>query len=357
MPNEVRDDDAGGRAHEQLPLPDGSSLFAAHGLRSRAVAASALFFAVPRAEGALATAQDAITQLRGAGLEVTALESDGALAQLCQGAAPTRLIIACDATDQRALRAAWIAGLPMRCVVGPGAAGPWATHVVSDAQQLVRAIEAASPDLSPQAGLPLLLKRALDLSVAVPSLLVALPVMLGTAAAVRVWLGSPVLFSQTRPGKHGRPFRIFKFRTMTNERGSDGELLPDAARLTRLGRILRASSLDELPQLLNVVLGQMSLVGPRPLLVSYLERYSVEQRRRHNVLPGITGLAQVNGRNATTWEERLGWDVRYADNWSLRHDLAILLQTLATVLHRSGVSQPGHATMPEFTGASPFASQ
>ena len=201
-----------------------------------------------------------------------------------------------------------------------------------------------------QCGVPLALKRALDITLAGPAVFALSPVALATALAIRVKLGRPVLFRQARPGKHGRPFAVCKFRTMSDARASDGSLLPDAQRLGRFGRFLRATSLDELPQLLNVLRGEMSLVGPRPLMPQYLERYSSEQARRHNVLPGISGLAQVNGRNATTWSERLQLDVDYVDNWSLALDLSILLRTLRTVLGRKGISQPGHATMPEFTG-------
>lgn len=203
---------------------------------------------------------------------------------------------------------------------------------------------------SRQCGVPLAIKRALDITVASAGLLALSPVALATALAIRLKLGRPVLFRQARPGKHGRSFAVCKFRTMSDARAADGSLLPDAQRLGRFGRFLRASSLDELPQLLNVLRGEMSLVGPRPLLPQYLERYSQEQARRHDVLPGITGLAQVNGRNATTWGERLSLDVDYVDRWSLALDLSILLRTLGTVLGRKGVSQPGHATMPEFRG-------
>jgi sugar transferase EpsL len=204
--------------------------------------------------------------------------------------------------------------------------------------------------VSRQCGVPLALKRALDITLAGSALLALAPVAVATAVAIRLKLGQPVLFRQARPGKHARSFAVFKFRTMSDARAADGSLLPDAQRLGHFGRFLRAASLDELPQLFNVLRGEMSLVGPRPLLPQYLERYSNEQARRHNVLPGITGLAQVNGRNATTWSERLSLDVDYVDSWSLALDLSILLRTLGTVLLREGVSQPGHATMPEFMG-------
>jgi len=191
-------------------------------------------------------------------------------------------------------------------------------------------------------------KRALDLIVAGGlTAIVALP-MVAIACAVRVRMGSPVLFVQDRPGLHGRIFRLYKFRTMTDQLDDEGQLLPDAARLTVLGRFLRSTSLDELPQLLNVLKGDMSLVGPRPLLPQYLDRYSPEQARRHAVRPGITGLAQVSGRNALSWEERLALDAWYADHWSLWLDLRILTRTVAKVLRRDGISQPGSATAEEF---------
>ena len=193
-------------------------------------------------------------------------------------------------------------------------------------------------------------KRLLDLLVATIGLLVISPVLLVIAILVRLQHGSPVLFGQKRPGLHGQPFRIFKFRTMTEARAADGALLPDEQRLTPLGRFLRAASLDELPELFNVLRGEMSLVGPRPLLMQYLERYSLEQARRHNVLPGITGWAQVNGRNALTWEDKFKLDVWYVDHWSFWLDLKILFLTVSKVFKREGISQPGHATMEEFMG-------
>jgi lipopolysaccharide/colanic/teichoic acid biosynthesis glycosyltransferase len=170
------------------------------------------------------------------------------------------------------------------------------------------------------------------------------------AVLVRIYHGRPALFGQERPGLRGQPFRIFKFRTMTNSRSADGRLLPDEQRLTPLGRFLRASSLDEFPELFNVLRGEMSLVGPRPLLMQYLERYSPEQARRHDMLPGITGWAQVNGRNALTWEDKFRFDVWYVDNWSVWLDLKILFLTVWKVFKREGISQPGHATMEEFMG-------
>ncbi|WP_126206757.1 sugar transferase [Thermus scotoductus] len=194
------------------------------------------------------------------------------------------------------------------------------------------------------------LKRALDVIGASFALLVFGPVML--YIALRIWreMGSPVLFRQVRPGLHGRPFVMYKFRTMTEERDAQGKLLPDEKRLTRLGRFLREHSLDELPEFFNVLKGDMSLVGPRPLLMEYLDRYTPEQARRHEVKPGITGWAQVNGRNALTWEEKFRLDVWYVDNWNLLLDLKILFLTLVKVLRREGISAEGHATMPEFKG-------
>lgn len=194
-------------------------------------------------------------------------------------------------------------------------------------------------------------KRMLDVSGAAGGLLVLLPVLGAIAWAVVLRHGRPVFFSQTRPGLHGKPFRMIKFRTMTNARGPDGELLPDAERLTRLGRFLRSTSLDELPELWNVLRGDMSLVGPRPLLVEYLPLYTPEQARRHEVRPGITGWAQVNGRNALSWEEKFALDVWYVDNQSLWLDLKILWLTVWRVLKRDGISADGEATMPRFRGS------
>lgn len=188
------------------------------------------------------------------------------------------------------------------------------------------------------------LKRALDVAVAGTALVVASPLLAGVAVLVWADVGSPVLFRQTRPGLHGVPFEMVKFRTMRDGAGSDSE------RLTAIGRALRASSLDELPELWNVVRGEMSLVGPRPLLVRYLARYSPEQARRHDVPPGLTGWAQVNGRNARSWPEKLAFDTYYVDHWSLRLDAMILWKTIATVLRRDGIANPGSETMPEFQG-------
>ena len=183
------------------------------------------------------------------------------------------------------------------------------------------------------------------------ALTAASPVLGGLAVVVWRRHGRPVLFSQERPGLGGRPFRLYKFRTMRHAVDADGRLLPDADRLTPLGRFLRATSLDELPELVNVLRGDMSLVGPRPLLLEYLDRYSAEQKRRHDVRPGLTGLAQVRGRNAQTWEERLALDVWYVDHWSLRLDLRIIGRTVLQVLRREGISHGTHATMPPFLGS------
>jgi len=196
-----------------------------------------------------------------------------------------------------------------------------------------------------------LIKRLFDLLISLVLLILLSPVMLVIAVLVRIKLGKPVLFSQERPGLHGRLFRLYKFRTMRDLRGPDGRLLPDEERLTKFGRFLRASSLDELPELFNVLKGEMSLVGPRPLLVAYLERYTPEQARRHEVLPGITGWAQVNGRNALSWEAKFKLDVWYVDNQSFWLDLKILFLTLWKALKREGISAPGSATAPEFMGS------
>jgi len=194
------------------------------------------------------------------------------------------------------------------------------------------------------------LKRGVDLTLAGLGLAVLSPVMLGVAAVVRVSLGTPVLFRQERPGLRGEPFEMLKFRTMRDAHDADGRPLPDAERLTAVGRFLRASSLDELPGLLNVVRGEMSLVGPRPLLMEYLPLYTPEQARRHEVRPGITGWAQVNGRNALSWDEKFRLDVWYVDNRSFWLDLGILLRTVKKVFVREGISQEGHATMEKFRG-------
>ena len=185
-------------------------------------------------------------------------------------------------------------------------------------------------------------KRLFDLMLTIVGLVVLSPVMLAVSLLVWIFHGRPVFFRQKRPGYRGVPFMLYKFRSMTNARDAQGNLLPDEQRLTRFGRFLRASSLDELPELFNVLRGEMSLVGPRPLLMRYLGRYSAEQMRRHDVLPGITGWAQVNGRNALTWQEKFRLDVWYVDHWSLWLDAKILALTVWKVLKREGISQTGH---------------
>ena len=197
------------------------------------------------------------------------------------------------------------------------------------------------------------MKRTFDLVVAASALVVLAPVLLIVALLVRIKLGSPVLFRQPRPGRGGRIFSLWKFRTMGNARAGDGRTLTDEERLTQFGRTLRSTSLDELPELWNVLCGDMSLVGPRPLLVEYLPRYSPVEARRHEVRPGLTGWAQVNGRNTTSWAERLRLDVWYVDHRSFWLDLRILGRTVEVVFWREGISAPGAATMPEFTGSSP----
>jgi sugar transferase EpsL len=194
-------------------------------------------------------------------------------------------------------------------------------------------------------------KRLLDLSLGGAAGLLAAPAMGILSILLFLSDGLPVLFVQERPGMGGRPFRIFKFRTMKNSLDGQGRFLPDAARLTSFGKFLRSTSLDELPEILNVLMGDMSLVGPRPLLMQYLDRYTAEQARRHEVKPGITGWAQVNGRNAITWEEKFQLDVWYVDNCSFRLDLRIRRMTLAKVFRREGIRQEGQATMEEFMGS------
>jgi lipopolysaccharide/colanic/teichoic acid biosynthesis glycosyltransferase len=195
------------------------------------------------------------------------------------------------------------------------------------------------------------LKRVIDLLVGLCGLILFAPVFGLIALKIRRTMGSPVLFRQVRPGYRGRPFTLYKFRTMRDAYGDDGEPLPDSDRLTRFGRWLRATSLDELPQLWNVARGDLSLVGPRPLLMRYLPLYTPDQARRHDVKPGITGWAQVNGRNAIGWDEKFVYDVWYVQHWSIGLDFKILALTLVKVFKRSGVSQAGHATMREFTGS------
>lgn len=195
-------------------------------------------------------------------------------------------------------------------------------------------------------------KRLLDIAISLTGLVLLSPLLIVLAVLVRAKLGAPVLFRQQRPGLHGKPFTLYKFRTMTDARDTEGRLLSDAERLTFFGQFLRSTSLDELPELLNVLKGEMSLVGPRPLLMQYLERYTPDQMRRHDVLPGITGWAQVNGRNALTWEEKFAFDVWYADHVSLQLDLKILGMTLFKILRREGINQPGQATAEEFRKSS-----
>lgn len=193
-------------------------------------------------------------------------------------------------------------------------------------------------------------KRPQDIILAGTACLVLSPVLLITALAVRIKLGKPVFFSQDRPGKNGRVFKLYKFRTMTDSRDSNGNLLPDEERLTSFGKKLRSTSLDELPELLNILKGDMSLVGPRPLLVRYLPRYNPHQARRHEVRPGITGLAQIHGRNAISWEEKFDWDVRYVDHVTFRGDWSIVFATVKTVLKREGINSDTSETMEEFMG-------
>jgi sugar transferase EpsL len=193
-------------------------------------------------------------------------------------------------------------------------------------------------------------KRLLDVLLVLLAAPIWVPLLAVVALLVRLKLGSPVFFSQERPGRHERPFQLVKFRTMTDARDASGALRPDAERLTSFGRGLRSTSLDELPELWSVVRGHMSLVGPRPLLTRYLARYSERHRRRHEVRPGMTGLAQISGRNAITWAEKLDLDVRYVERCSLALDVWILWRTLRSVLRREGITSQGAATMPEFTG-------
>lgn len=193
-------------------------------------------------------------------------------------------------------------------------------------------------------------KRIFDLTFALIALVILSPVLILTAIFVRIFIGSPILFTQQRPGYKGRPFHIYKFRSMTNRFARDGSLLPDAERLTRFGRILRSLSLDELPELFNILRGEMSFVGPRPLLMDYLPLYSPEQMRRHDVMPGLTGWAQVNGRNAIDWPSRFRMDVWYVDNWSFWLDIRIIFMTALKVVLREGVNQDGQSTVEYFKG-------
>lgn len=195
------------------------------------------------------------------------------------------------------------------------------------------------------------IKRPQDFLCALLAGIVLSPVMAVTAALVRVKLGSPVLFTQERPGKDGKIFKLYKFRTMTDARDENGNLLSDEVRLTGFGKKLRSTSLDELPELFNILKGDMSVVGPRPLLVQYLSRYNKHQARRHEVRPGFTGLAQVNGRNAISWEEKFDWDVKYVDHITFLGDWKIIFKTVKTVLRRDGISAENNVTMEEFMGS------
>ena len=194
------------------------------------------------------------------------------------------------------------------------------------------------------------IKRMLDVVCALAALIVFSWLYLIVAVLVRIRLGSPVLFVQPRPGKDERIFRIYKFRTMTDARDEKGELLPDDVRLTKFGKALRATSLDELPELWNIFKGDMSIVGPRPLLVQYLPLYNERQRHRHDVRPGLTGWAQVHGRNSISWDEKFNWDVKYVNEISFLNDCRIILQTVSAVLRREGINSADDATMPDFTG-------
>lgn len=194
-------------------------------------------------------------------------------------------------------------------------------------------------------------KRPLDLVLSLAAIIILSPILLLIALLVRIKLGSPVIFKQQRPGMNEKIFTLYKFRTMTDERDEKGELLPDEVRLTDFGKFLRASSLDELPELFNILKGDMSIVGPRPLLIEYLPLYNAHQRRRHEVRPGLTGWAQVNGRNAITWEEKFNYDVEYVDNLSFFLDLKIIFLTIMKVLKKEGINQEGRATMEPFRGS------
>lgn len=195
------------------------------------------------------------------------------------------------------------------------------------------------------------IKRGLDFILALIASIILSPVILIVAVLVRIKLGSPVLFKQQRPGKNEKIFNMYKFRTMTDERDENGELLPDEVRLTKFGKTLRSTSLDELPELFNILKGDMGIVGPRPLLVRYLPLYNERQKHRHDVRPGFTGLAQVNGRNSISWEEKFEWDVKYVEHVTFLQDCRIILKTIGVVLKRDGISSTTSATMEEFKGS------
>lgn len=194
-------------------------------------------------------------------------------------------------------------------------------------------------------------KRPIDAFLSTGALIVFSPILIVTALLVRIKLGSPVFFTQDRPGKNERIFKLYKFRTMTDARDQDGNLLPDEQRLPAFGKKLRSTSLDELPELFNIIKGDMSIVGPRPLLVHYLQRYNKHQARRHEVRPGFTGLAQVHGRNAISWEEKFDWDIEYVDSITFMRDWKIILDTVRTVLKKEGINSESSATMEEFMGS------
>lgn len=195
-----------------------------------------------------------------------------------------------------------------------------------------------------------MIKRLFDLSISFIGLVLTAPILIGTCFLVSQKLGTPVLFKQTRPGKHAKPFEIYKFRTMTDDKDVNGDLLPDENRMTKLGSNIRSASIDELPQLINVLKGDLSLVGPRPLLMEYLPLYSDEQKKRHNIKPGITGWAQVNGRNAISWDQKFKLDVLYVENQSFQLDMYILYKTIKNVLRKKDVSAQSHVTTEKFKG-------